>query len=189
LLDQFYRTYYSDGVDGDGALQFFGVPAGTYNLVCYAGNGVVSSGADNWGSTFIVYDPVNGNQTNSTYEPSFVTDALSEGVNFVTFTGVHVGGGVLNVDVLANAATGSTGACVEGAQLQLVSYDNPVTNVVAVSSQFASTNHTTTLTWPQGILQTATNLTGPWTSIYAPSPVTLSTTTNRTQFFRVEVHQ
>jgi len=186
LLDQFYRTYYSSAVDGTGALQFFGVPAGTYNLVCYSGNGVASSGADNYGSTFVVYDPVNGNQTNSASDTSPGTDALVEGVNFVTFTNVHIGGGELNVDVLANPATGAS-AVIEAAQLQLVSYDNPLTNLVAVAGQFASANHSLTLTWPQGVLQTATNLQGPWTSIYLPSPVTI-TATNGTQFFRTQVH-
>jgi PKD repeat protein len=103
-------------------LQFVGVPAGTYNLVCYAGNGVVNNGANNLGSTFVVHDSVNGNQTNSTAEPTHVTDALSEGVNFVTFTNVHIAGGVLNVDVLGNVDTGGS-AIIQGAQLQLVSYD------------------------------------------------------------------
>ena len=88
LLDQYYRTYYSPN-----ALQFFGVPDGTYNLTCYAGNGV----GGNLGSTFVVHDSVNGDQTNSTAEVTHSTDALSEGVNFVTFTHVHVAGGTLRV--------------------------------------------------------------------------------------------
>ena len=117
LLDQFYRTYYSPN-----ALQFFGVPDGTYNLTCYAGNGVSSQGADNYGSTFVVHDSVNGDQTGSTSEPTHTTDALSEGVNFVTFTSVHVSGGTLNVDVSGNGGA----AIIEGAQIQLVSYDPPV---------------------------------------------------------------
>jgi len=120
LLDQFYRTYYSPN-----ALQFLGVPDGTYNLTCYAGNGVSSQGANNYGSTFVVHDSANGNQTNSTAEATHTTDALSEGVNFVTFTNVHVAGGTLNVDVFGNADTGGS-AIIEGAQIQLVSYDPPV---------------------------------------------------------------
>ena len=72
LLDQFYRTYYSPN-----ALQFFGVPDGTYNLTCYAGNGVSSQGANNYGSTFVVHDSVNGDQTGSTAEASHTTDALT----------------------------------------------------------------------------------------------------------------
>jgi Concanavalin A-like lectin/glucanases superfamily len=183
LLDQFYRTYYSDAANGNGALQFFGVPAGTYNLVCYAGNGVTSNGANNYGSTFVVYDSVNGNQTNSTAEPTPVTTALSEGVNFVTFTNVHIAGGVLNVEVLGNTDMGGS-AIIEGAQLQLVSL-SPTT--VTLSNVYNPTNKTLTLSWPQGILQTTTNLaTGPWTPIYAPSPLTV-TATNTMQFYRLQI--
>jgi hypothetical protein len=42
------------------------------------------------------------------------------------------------------------------------------------------------LSWPQGTLQTATNLRGPWTPISAPSPFT-ATMTNAAQFYRVKV--
>ena len=182
LLEQFYRTYYSAAAGGNGALQFYGVPAGTYNLVCYAGNGKTSNGAANLGSTFVVYDSVNGNQTNSTACPTPL-DALSAGVNFVTFTHVHIAG-KLDVDVLANVDVGGA-AIIEGAQLQLVSYDiSPP--AVTLNSTFTSTNRSLSLTWPQGILQTATNLLGPWTPIYVPSPITV-TTTNAARFYRVEV--
>jgi hypothetical protein len=188
LLDQFYRTYYSDGVDGDGALQFFGVPAGTYNLVCYGGSGYTTQGANDYGSTYVVFDPVNGNQTNSTAEPSFAGSSLQQGVNFVVFTGVHISG-ELNVDVLANAATGGS-AIIQGAQLQLVSYDSvapgvPLTGTYTKGT--ATVAPTMTLTWPEGFLQTATNLLGPWTTINAESPITLPAT-NSTQFYRVLIH-
>jgi hypothetical protein len=196
LLDQLFRTYYSGG-GNNSALRFYGVPAGTYNLVCYGGNGVTISGAGNLGTTFVVYDSVNGNQTNSTAQASPTTDALAAGLNFCTFSNVHVFGGQLNVDVLANAAVAGSAPCMEGAQLQLVSYDNPPTNSVAVSGTYVSTNKTMTLSWPAGTLQTATNLLGPWTSVYAQPPGLSGalgttpyavTTTNGTQFFRVEVH-
>jgi hypothetical protein len=183
LLDQFYRTYYSAAADGAGALQFFGVPAGTYNLVCYSGDGVTSQGAANLGSTFTVYDPVNGNQTQSAADTTGGEQALEEGVNFVLFTNVHING-ELNVDVLANPATGAS-AIIEGAQLQLVSYDSPAPSVPLNSSV---TGSSLTLTWSQGLLQTATNLLGPWTFIYGPSPVTVPIVhTNFTQFYRVKV--
>lgn len=162
LLDQFYRTYYSPN-----ALQFFGVPDGTYNLTCYAGNGVSSQGAQNYGSTFVVHDSVNGDQTGSTAEATHTTDALSEGVNFVTFTGVHVAGGTLNVDVSGNVATGGS-AIIEGAQIQLVSYD-PVmaafsgspTNIFATQSVTFTTASTGTITnwiWSFGDGNSVTNV-------------------------------
>jgi len=45
-----------------------------------------------------------------------------------------------------------------------------------------------TLTWSQGLLQSSTNLLGPWTFIYEPSPVTVPIThTNSAQYFRVQV--
>jgi PKD repeat protein len=158
LLDQFYKTYYSPN-----ALQFFGVPDGTYNLTCYAGNGV----AGNYGSTFVVHDSANGDQTKSTAEATHSTDALSEGVNFVTFTGVHVAGGTINVDVSGNVDTGGS-AIIEGAQIQLVSYDPPVaafsgspTNLfVAQSVTFtdASTGSITNWIWSFGDGASVTNI-------------------------------
>jgi hypothetical protein len=42
------------------------------------------------------------------------------------------------------------------------------------------------LSWPQGTLQTATNLLGPWTSSSATSPFT-DTMTNAALFYRVQV--
>ncbi len=200
LLDQFYRTYYSGGVYSS-ALRFYGVPAGTYNLVCYGANGSTINGAGNLGTTFVVFDSVNGTQTNSTAQASPATDALAAGLNFCIFTNVHVSGGQLNVDVLANAAVAGSSACMEGAQLQLVSYDNPPTNSASVSGTLtAATNNpskTISLNWNQGVLQTTTNLLTPWTSIntQAPglsgalgTPAYSVTFTNGIQFFRVQVH-
>ena len=162
LLDQFYRTYYSPN-----ALQFLGVPDGTYNLTCYAGNGVSSQGANNYGSTFVVHDSVNGDQTNSTAQPTHVTDALAEGLNFVTFTNVHVVGGTLNVDVFGNADVGGS-ATMEGAQIQLVSYDPVVsvfsgtpTNIFATQSVTFTTASTGTITnwiWSFGDGSSVTNV-------------------------------
>jgi PKD repeat protein len=162
LLDQYYRTYYSPN-----ALQFTGVPDGTYNLTCYAGNGVSSFGANNFGSTFVVHDSVNGDQTKSTAEATHTTDALSEGVNFVTFTGVHIAGGTLNVDVSGNVDTGGS-AIIEGAQIQLVSYDPPVaafsgspTNLFATQSVTfadASTGNITNWIWSFGDGASTTNV-------------------------------
>jgi hypothetical protein len=178
LLGQWVSIYYAPN-----ALQFHGVPNGTYNLVVY---GMDTSWNDR-GSIFVVHDSLNGDQTKTTINASG-TSVLSQGDNLVVFTGVHVSGGTLNVDVGPNPVAhggGNTEADVNAAQLQLVSLDVPAPTVT-VNSTFTSTNKSLTLTWPQGILQTATNLLGPWTPIYVPSPITM-TTTNAAQFYRVEV--
>jgi hypothetical protein len=178
LLGQWVSIYYAPN-----ALQFHGVPNGTYNLVVY---GMDTSWNDR-GSIFVVHDSLNGDQTKTTINASG-TSVLSQGDNLVVFTGVHVSGGTLNVDVGPNPVAhggGNTEADINAAQLQLVSLDVPAPTVT-VNSTFTSTNKSLTLTWPQGILQTATNLLGPWTPIYVPSPITM-TTTNAAQFYRVEV--
>jgi PKD repeat protein len=164
LLGQWFRTYYSAGAVGNGALQFVGAPAGTYNVVCYGGSGLTRNGSADLGSTYVVFDAVNGNQTNSTAAPS-PTTALAEGVNFATFTNVHISG-TLNVDVLANPATGG-GAIISGAQLQLVSYDPPTavftgtpTNVLAaqtVTFTNASAGAITNAVWTFGDGTSVTN--------------------------------
>jgi hypothetical protein len=199
LLDQFYRTYYSGG-GNNSALRFYGVPAGTYNLALYAANGATINGAGNLGTTFIVYDSINGNQTNSTAEATPTTDALSAGVNFVTFANVYITNGLLNVDVLANAAVAGSAACIEGAQLQLVSYDSSAPHVTVTgryTPKTTTTPSTIALNWSQGILQTTTNLLAPWTLINTQPPALSGalgtaaytvTFTNGIQFFRVQVH-
>jgi len=181
LLDQYVQLYYSPG-----ALQLTGVPAGTYNVALYCADGTY---ADR-GTTFVVYDPLNGNQTGSTVNGSNGAEtALSVGDNVALFTNVHVSGGTLTVDIDANTPLPThdpnTEADFNAVQLQLVSYDVP-TPTVSVGGAYSAANHSLTVSWPQGILQTATNLRGPWTSVYAPSPVTF-TTTNTVQFYRVKV--
>jgi hypothetical protein len=179
LLDQYVQIYYSPA-----ALQFHGVPDGTYNLAVYGADGTY----DDRGTTFVVYDALNGNQTNSTVNAAPET-ALAEGVNFVIFTNVHVSGGTLTVDVDPNSPlpthNPNTEADINGAQLQLVSYD---VAPPAVTLGQTATGSSLALSWTEGILQTATNLMGPWTPVYSPSPISV-TMTNSTQFFRVQVHQ
>ena len=76
-----------------------------------------------------------------------------------------------------------------GVQIQLVSYDVPpptvsLNNYVTTGVGGSSMN----LSWSEGILQTSTNLLGPWTPVYSPSPLTVPIATNNpTQFFRVKV--
>jgi hypothetical protein len=140
---------------------------------------------------FVVHDAFHGDQTNSTIDVNGV-NVLSQGDNFCVFTNVHSSGGTLNVDINANAAAhggGNTEADFNGAQLQLVSYDTPAPTVnvnAQITGPVVPTN-SMSLSWPQGLLLTATNLNGPWTSINSRSPVTV-TMTNKTQFFRVQVH-
>jgi PKD repeat protein len=143
ILEQYYRTYFSDAANGNGALQFRNVPNGYYNLVLYAGNGKSSNGANNYGSTFVAFG-ANGRQTNSTFETTYNGPALVEGANFCTITNVHIVGGVLNVDVQGNAAANGA-AIIEAAQIQLVSYDPPVAAFTAAPTN-AFLNQTVTFT-------------------------------------------
>lgn len=180
LLDQYVQIYY-----GPGALQLIGVPAGTYNVALY---GVDGTYADR-GTTFVVYDALNGNQTGATVNgTSGAETALSAGDNMVLFTNVHVSG-TLTVDIDPTSPVPShdpnTEADFNGVQIQLVSYDVPAPTVTLGSSYSAANSHLT-VSWPQGILEISTNLQGPWTPVYAPSPLTFGTT-NSAQFFRVKV--
>jgi hypothetical protein len=182
LLGQYVSSY-----SGPNSLQFFGLPNGTYNLVLIGMDG----GWNDRGTMFVVHDAFHGDQTNSTIDVNGV-NVLSQGDNFCVFTNVHSSGGTLNVDINANAAAhggGNTEADFNGAQLQLVSYDTPAPTVnvnAQITGPVVPTN-SMSLSWPQGLLLTATNLNGPWTSINSRSPVTV-TMTNKTQFFRVQVH-
>jgi hypothetical protein len=166
------------------AIQFHGVPDGKYNLVLYGCDGSFNDR----GTTFTAHDALNGDQTAGTVNASPILP-LQQGVNFVLFNNVHASGGTLNVDVQPTSpvpAHNPNGeADVNGAQLQLVSYDIPAPNVTLTNTVSGSSM---TLNWSQGILQTTTNLLGPWTSIYAPAPVTVAVTkTNTTQFYRVKI--
>jgi hypothetical protein len=176
------------GTTPTNALQFHGVPDGTYNLAVY---GIDGTWADR-GTTFVVHDALNGDQTKGTVNASPAAP-LAEGLNFVVFTNVHVSGGTLNVDVGPTSPVPTHDpnpeADINGAQLQLVSLDVPAPTVTLDMQYTATngpTNGTLTLTWPQGILETTTNLLSPWTLIYVPSPFTV-TTTNAAQFYRVKV--
>jgi hypothetical protein len=166
------------------AIQFHGVPDGTYNLVFYGCDG---SFGDR-GVTFTVHDSLHGDQTAGTINASPIVP-LQQGVNFVVFNNVHASGGTLSVDVLPTSPVPTHNpngeADVNGAQIQLVSYDVAPPAVVVNETKSGSS---LSVSWTEGILMTATNLTGPWTPIYAPSPVS-TTTTNKTQFYRVVVHQ
>jgi hypothetical protein len=163
-------------------LQFHGLPDGTYNVCFYGSDG---SYADR-GTTFVAHDTLNGDHTASTVNAA-PGIPLQEGVNFALMTNVHVSGGTLNVDVLPTTPVPShdpnTEADFNGAQIQLVSLD-AVQTPVTITNSFNGTN--LTLNWPKGILQTSTNLLGPWSPIYAPSPYSVPTT-NSMRMYRVQV--
>jgi len=74
----------------------------------------------------VVHDALNGDQTLGTVNASPIAP-LNQAVNFVVFSNVHVSGGTLNVDVGPTSPVPSHNpnaeADINGAQLQLVSYD------------------------------------------------------------------
>jgi len=163
------------------ALQLTGLPAGTYNLACY---GVDGSFADR-GTTFIIHDALNGNQTNGTVNVS-PGAPLSQGMNFVLFTNVHASG-TLVIDIPPTTPVPSHDpngeADFNGVQLQLVSLDPPL--VFNVTNSWNGSQMT--LSWPSGgTLLESTNITGPWTTNVNASPYTF-TPVGPLKFFRVRI--
>ncbi len=168
LMDQWFRGYGEQFFDQyNYTVQLTSVPDGTYNVACYGGSGITSQGSQDLGSTFIVVDPVNGNQTNVTACPSPVS-SLQQGVNFVVFTHVHAKGGSLNVSVTTNMETADSWGTVSAVQLQLVSYDPLVANLSgsltnayvgqAVTFTNTSTGFVTNSVWTFGDGSSVTNL-------------------------------
>jgi len=165
LLDQF--------VYNATALTFTGVPDGTYSLIIYGVDGGFANGNDAY--------TVNGT---SQLQASLQNDQagyFSQGGNSELFTNVQVAGGTLSVSV--GGAGGEYNANINGAQLQLISY---AASASTNSLEFSVTNKSMTFTFPEGSLQTATNLLGPWVSIPDPSPATV-VITNKIQFFRLKI--
>jgi Concanavalin A-like lectin/glucanases superfamily len=184
LLYQWVTSYNTNN-----SLQFHGLPDGTYNLCFYGCDGSFNDR----GTTFVAHDAKNGAQVAGTVNASPILP-LQQGVNFVVMSNVHVAGGTLNVDIKPTTPLPThdpnTEADFNGVQLQLVSYDVPPPTVILNGSVVTNGvgGSSMTLSWPEGILQTSTNLLGPWNSIYSPSPVTLPvTTTSSAQFYRVKV--
>ena len=120
-------TVYNGGIN---ALQFHGVPDGTYNLCFYGCDGSFNDR----GTTFVAHDSLNGDQTAGTVNGSPIIP-LQQSVNFVVLTNVHVSGGTLKVDVTATSPVPShnpnTEADFNAVQIQLVSYDVPAPAVPA----------------------------------------------------------
>ncbi len=181
-----YQWVTSD--DTNNSLQFYGVPDGTYNLCFYGCDGYFGDR----GTTFVAHDAKNGDQSASTINTSTILP-LQQGVNFVVMSNVHVSGGTLLVDIQPTSPVPTHDpngeADFNGAQIQLVSYDVPPPTVVLNKNVTTGPGGSSmTLSWPQGILETSTNLFGPWTPIYMLSPVTVPVNTNNpAQFYRVRV--
>jgi len=97
------------------------------------------------------------------------------GANYMVFTGL-----TNDTIVIHEAMLGWQGA-LNGFQIVPILAGTPV---VTLSSTVSGSS--LILSWPQGTLQTATNLLGPWTSSSATSPFT-DTMTNAMEFYRVKV--
>ena len=183
LLYQWVTVYSTNN-----SLQFTGLPDGTYNLCFYGCDGYFNDR----GTTFRAHG-ADGDQIASTVNASPILP-LQQGVNFVLISNVHAVGGTLNVDILPTSPVPTHDpngeADFNGVQIQLVSYDLPAPTVTlnVSATNNVSGGSSLTLSWPEGILQTSTNLLGPWTPVNLPSPLTVPVTaTNSAQFYRVKV--
>jgi hypothetical protein len=108
---------------------------------------------------------------------------FAPGDNSFLFTGVQVSGGTLLTDI----GTYQGEAEFNGVQLQLLSYASTLNSTV-LTNTFSGINHTVTLSWPEGTLQTSTNLLGPWTTIPLAPPFSYTTATSqKQQYFRLKL--
>ena len=117
-----------------------------------------------------------------TYVPVAGTssDSATLGGNYMTFYGL-----TNDAIVIRLLCTSSYGAGLNGFQIiPVASLPSVVPPVVTLQSTV--TGSTNVLSWSAGTLQTATNVLGPWTYNYTPSPVTV-TMTNAAEFYRVRV--
>jgi hypothetical protein len=175
LLDQYVNVYNASAASG-GGLILNGVPDGTYNMVVY---GVDASFHDR-GAVFTVH-AANGDQSATLVNAQ--DGYFSPGDNSWLFTNVQVAGGTLLTDVGQNKGE----AEFNGVQLQLISYASTLNSTV-LTNTFNSVNGTVTLSWPEGTLQTATNLLGPWTTITLAPPFSYTTATSqKQQYFRLKL--
>jgi hypothetical protein len=175
LLDQFLTVNNSSAANG-GGLILQGVPDGTYNLVLYGING----GFESAGAAYNVYA---ANGTQSGYLINSQDQYFSPGDNSMLFTNLVVTGGTLLTDIDPSVG----GAEFNGVQLQLMSHSSTIDSII-LTNVYDSASQTLTLTWPEGILQTTTNLLGPWSSILQAPPLTYTvSTTNSARFFRLTI--
>jgi hypothetical protein len=175
LLDQYVNVYNATAATG-GGLILQGVPDGTYNMVVY---GVDASFHDR-GANYTVH-AANGDQAATLVNAQ--DGYFSPGDNSWLFTNVQVAGGTLLTDIGQNLGE----AEFNGVQLQLLSYAS-TTSSTTLTNTYNNLSRTLTLSWPAGTLQTATNVSGPWTTIIQPPPfVYTASTTNSMQFFRLKL--
>jgi hypothetical protein len=107
---------------------------------------------------------------------------FAPGDNSYVFDNVQVSGGTLTVSFSGSTSVDAGGnGAFNGAQLQLVGYAGDVGSQVLSES---TSGNQLTLTWAEGVLQTAPSLTGPWTDLNVASP-TIVTMTNQAEFFRL----
>jgi hypothetical protein len=165
LLDQFIYS--------PGTLTFTGVPDGTYNLAIYGIDGGFAGTQDS-----ISVAAVNGT-TNASLD-NVQSAFFSPGDNSWVFSNVQTSGGTLTVSFTGSTGGGGVGA-FNGAQLQLVGFAGDVSSQIL---SYSVSGNQLTLTWSQGVLQSATSLTGTWTDMNVSSP-TVITMTLQQQFFRL----
>ena len=174
LLDQYNQFY--------GELLFQGVPDGIITSLFLRIDGSFENQSE----------IVNLNTLNGTVSQTCVNaqdNYFSPNDNTSLFTGVEVTNGTMNITMSQGSVGTERDFC--GIQLQLVSYATSVTNtsltfVVTNVITGNMTNNALTLSWIEGTLQTATNVTGPWLTLSDPSPITV-VTTNARQFFRLKI--
>ena len=171
LLDQYVNVY-----NGTGGLILQGVPDGTYNLAIY---GVDASFHDR-GASLTVHG-ANGDQTATL--ANHQDGYFSPGDNSWLFTNVQIAGGTLLTDV--GQYNGE--AEFNGLQLQLLGYAAGE-GLTVLTNSYNSANQSLTLSWPEGTLQTATSLLGPWTTVLVAPPFTYTaSTTGTNRFFRLKL--
>lgn len=167
LLDQF--------VYSPTTLTFTGVPDGTYNLAIYGIDGGFAETQDSISLTN------NGEVTNASLN-NVQNAFFAPGDNSVVFNNIQVSGGTLDVSFAnSTSVNGGGNGAFNGAQLQLIGFAGDV-STQRLSA--AASGNQLTLTWSQGVLQTAASITGPWTDVNVPSP-TVVTMTNGQQYFRL----
>ncbi len=175
LLDQYVNVNNATAATG-GGLILQGVPDGTYNMVVY---GVDASFHDR-GAVYTVH-AANGDQAGTLANAQ--DGYFSPGDNSWLFTNVQVAGGTLLTDIGQNRGE----AEFNGVQLQLLSYASTINSTVLTNS-YDRVGKTLTFSWPEGVLQTATNMAGPWSTIIQAPPFTYTApTTNSARFFRLKV--
>lgn len=176
-----------------------GMGAAGYNVVIYntgtgyyeTAEGFIESASGHpewWGMVEgdVLRPPLFAADTGSfsgTYVPVAGTSSASKtyGGNYMTFYGLT------NDAILIRLQSLGWRAGLSGFQIVPVTSIAPVVPPV-VTLHSTVTGSTNVLSWSAGTLQTATNVHGPWTYNYTPSPVTV-TMTNAAEFYRVWVQE